>query len=118
MNESIVFSDFYRMPQKEQLLFKELEVETDEDKRDSIVNQIHSLRGIYRNEDGNLGVNEMNFVLYIMEAFSMICVKGNIAFYNYARHKYEYIDEIDYLPFFKALLDEVDRRLWNPKLDG
>ena len=118
MNESIVFSDFYRMPQKEQLLFKELEVETDEDKKDSIVNQIHALRGIYRNEEGNLCVNEMNFVLYIMEAFSMICVKGNIAFYNYARHKYEYIDEIDYLPFFKALLDEVDRRLWNPKLEG
>lgn len=118
MNESIVFSDYYRMPQKEQLLFNKLEAETDETEKDNIISQIHALRGIYKNEDGGLSVNDINFVSYLMEAFSMISVKGNIAFYNFTRHKYEYIDELDYLPFFKTLLDEVDRRLWSPKLEG
>ena len=76
------------------------------------------MRGIYKNEEGGLSVSDINFVSYIMEAFSMLSVKGNIAFYNYGRHKYEYIDELDFLPFFKTLLDEVDRRLWNSKLEG
>lgn len=118
MDESIVFSDFYRMPQKEQLLFKKLEAETDETERESIISQIHALRGIYKNENGGLSVNDITFVSYIMDAFAMISVKGSIAFYNYNRHKYEYVDEHEFLAFFKVLLDEIDRRLWNPKLEG
>lgn len=118
MNENIVFSDYYRMPLKEQLLFQKLEAETDETGRDNLISQIHALRGIYRNEEGGLSVSDISFVSYLLEAFSMLSIKGNIAFYNYTYHKYQYIDEPDFLTFFKNLLDEVDRRLWNAKLEG
>lgn len=118
MKSNIVFSDYFRMPPKEETLFKQLSAETDEVEIENLVSQLHLVRGIYRNEEGGLSVSDINFVNYILNAFAMISVNGSVAFYNYTNHKYEYISESDYLSFFKSLLDEIDRKLWSPKLEG
>ena len=118
MKGSIIFSDFFHMPQREEELFKQLLKEKDKEKKENLISQIHSIRGIYTNEEGLLSVNELKFVSYLLETFSLISINGNVAFYNYSKHKYEYINEQEYLSFFKSILDEVDCRLWSLKLEG
>lgn len=116
--ESIVFNDYYKMPQKESDLFKQLMNEPDDDKQKDIIRLLHSVRGISENEEGKFSVNDMKFVSYIFEAFALFYIKGSVAFYNYSTHKYEYIEEPEYMTFFKVLLDEVSSSIWNPKLEG
>lgn len=118
MANSIVYNDFYKMPTKEVDLFQKLANEQDEDLKSGIIRQIHSLRGIYEKDDGTYGVNDATFVKYILEAFCMLYISGSIAFYNFNTHTYEYIEEPEYMAFFKNLLDEVDASLWHSKLEG
>ena len=118
MSNNIIYNDFYKMPAKEFELFQKLVNEQDEDLKKGIIRQIHSLRGIYEKDDGTHGVNDASFVKYILEAFCMLYISGSIAFYNFSAHKYEYVDEPEYMAFFKKLLDEVDTSLWSPKLEG
>lgn len=118
MDNNIVYSDFFKMTKKEEDLFSKLKKETDENEKENLLSQIHAERGIYKNENGNLYVSDMKFVEYILAVFFVICINGSIAFYNFSAHKYEYVMEADYLTFFKTLLDEVDKRLWNSKLEG
>lgn len=118
MDNSIIYNDFYKMPTREVELFQKLANEQDEDCKRGIIQQIHSLRGIYEKDDGTYGVNEASFVRYILEAFSMLYINGSIAFYNFCAHKYEYIGEPEYMAFFKNILDEIDTSLWNSKLEG
>ena len=118
MDNNIVYSNFFKMTKKEEDLFSKLKKETDENEKENLLSQIHAERGIYKNENGNLYVSDMKFVEYILAVFFVICINGSIAFYNFSAHKYEYVMEADYLTFFKTLLDEVDKRLWNSKLEG
>lgn len=52
------------------------------------------------------------FIDFLHRAFKVISISGNISFYNYTEHHYDFVAESVYLTFFKQILDEIDIDVW------
>lgn len=56
--------------------------------------------------------NSLQFVDFLHKSFVVISMAGNVAFYNYEAHEYDFVSEAVYLSFFKQILDMVDVHVW------
>lgn len=52
------------------------------------------------------------FVEFLHQSFVVISVSGNVAFYNFSEHHYDFVAESVFLSFFKQIIDKIDIRVW------
>lgn len=70
-------------------------------------------RGATKASDGKVTLNDVKFVAYLHKVFCSVYIGGSIGFYNWNLHRYEFLDAPVYMGFFKELLDDINKSLWN-----
>jgi putative DNA primase/helicase len=116
-NKKYSYKDYYKPSVKEQSLWSTYNAASTKDDKENCLSQIKKMRGVVSSEEEEY-VSDRLFAKYLTTVFKVIYINSNVAFYNWKHHHYEFIDVQIYLGFFKNLLDQMDEKLWNSKMEG
>jgi len=126
MDKTYCYEDYFKPTDEEVQLNKDYKATTKKVDKLKIKKKLMELRGIVlqllTDKNGNTSscyrLFEKKFTEYLLTAFCVVYISGNIFFYNWKLHLYEYIDSGVYLSFFKKLIDEHVGTLWSKKLEN
>ena len=119
--DKLYLKDYFKQPIDERKAYKAWNNEPDEKKKKKLYKKLLKIRGIYTvttedkhgNKTTEYKISERLFTKYILSCFFTVFISGSVMFYNWKKHKYEYLGEQYYLAMFKQLIDDRMETLWN-----